>query len=141
MWVGEVTDMVSTRSLSQKVILIGLLASCVTNPPAVAAEWKIPKPSPGLMPNPVQGKSLYADHCAACHGSDLKGSRQGPPMMHKVYEPAHHADMAFQLAVANGVHAHHWQFGDMKPVAGLSPDDVAHITAFVRSEQRKVGIR
>ena len=53
----------------------------------------------------------------------------------------HTHNMAFQLAVANGVRAHHWQFGDMAPVPELTPDDVAHITAFVRGEQRKMGIR
>ena len=88
-----------------------------------------------------RGSKLFTQHCAACHGADLKGSDKGPPMLHKVYEPSHHADIAFQLAVANGVRAHHWQFGDMAPVPGLTPDDVAHITAFVRGEQRKVGIR
>lgn len=108
---------------------------------AAAQGWAVPQPSPGLMPNPVQGKPLYVQHCAECHGDRLQGTDKGPPMLHKVYEPSHHADMAFQLAVANGVRAHHWKFGDMAPVAGLTADEVAHITAFVRSEQRKVGIR
>jgi len=27
------------------------------------------------------------------------------------------------------------------PTPGLAPDDVAHITAYVRNEQRKVGIQ
>ena len=117
-------------------VLCGALISS-----AAAQGWTIPQPSPGLMPNPVQGKPLYAQHCAECHGDRLQGTDKGPPMLHKVYEPSHHADMAFQLAVANGVRAHHWKFGDMAPVAGLTPDDVAHITALVRSEQRKVGIR
>ncbi len=121
-------------------LLIWVLTSAVSLPVA-AQGWKIPQPSPGLMPNPVQGKALYAQHCASCHGADLKGSNQGPPMLHRIYEPSHHADMAFQLAVANGVRAHHWQFGDMKPVPGLNPDTVAHITAFVRNEQRKAGIQ
>ncbi len=107
---------------------------------ALAQGWSIPKPGPGLMPNPGMGKALYANHCAGCHGGDLKGSEKGPPLLHKIYEPSHHADAAFQLAVANGVRAHHWKFGDMAPVKNVTPDDVAHITAFVRTEQRKVGI-
>jgi mono/diheme cytochrome c family protein len=106
-----------------------------------AQTMQIPKPSPGLMPNPAMGKKLFATSCASCHGADLKGSDKGPPMLHKVYEPSHHSDIAFQLAVKNGVRAHHWQFGDMAPVPGLTPDDVAHITAYVRMEQRKVGIQ
>jgi mono/diheme cytochrome c family protein len=106
-----------------------------------AQGWQIPKPSRGLMPNPGMGKVLFANHCAGCHGGDLKGSEKGPPLLHKVYEPSHHADAAFQLAVANGVRAHHWKFGDMAAVKAVTPDDVAHITAFVRMEQRKVGIK
>ena len=108
---------------------------------AQAQSMQIPKPSDGLMPNPGRGKNLFAAQCAACHGADLKGSDKGPPMLHKIYEPSHHGDAAFQLAAARGVRAHHWQFGDMAPVPAVTPDDVAHITAFIRAEQRKVGIQ
>ncbi|HRF71181.1 MAG TPA: cytochrome c, partial [Accumulibacter sp.] len=45
------------------------------------------------------------------------------------------------LAVKSGSRAHHWQFGDMAPVPGLTTDDVAQITAYVRLEQRKAGIQ
>ncbi len=108
---------------------------------ATAGRTGMPVPSPGLMPNPAEGKPLYEKHCAGCHGPDLRGSDKGPPFLHRVYEPSHHSDLAFQLAVKNGVRAHHWKFGDMPPVEGLTPDDVAHITAYVRSQQRKAGIR
>lgn len=93
------------------------------------------------MPNPDAGKSLYGKHCASCHGTDLKGTDKGPPFLHRVYEPSHHGDVAFQLAVKNGVRAHHWKFGDMLPVPGLIPDSVAHITAYIRAEQRRAGIQ
>lgn len=109
--------------------------------PASAQTMQIPKPSPGLMPSTATGKALYQKNCAACHGVDLKGSDKGPSFLHRVYEPSHHGDIAFQLAAKNGVRAHHWQFGDMKPVPGITPDEVAHITAYIRAEQRKVGIR
>ncbi len=112
---------------------------------AFAQGWQVPQASAGLMPNPAQGKKLFAQHCATCHGTDLKGSdkgdKKGPPLLHKVYEPSHHGDAAFQLAAKNGVRAHHWLYGDMAPVPQVTPDDVAHITAYVRLEQRKVGIQ
>ncbi|WP_159683024.1 c-type cytochrome [Cognatazoarcus halotolerans] len=108
---------------------------------AMAQGMQVPKPSAGLMPNPVVGQALFAKNCASCHGADLAGSDEGPPLLHRIYEPSHHSDMAFQMAVRNGSRAHHWNFGDMKPVAGLTPDDVAHITAYVRMQQRKAGIR
>ena len=124
-----------------KLFAPALTALClVTVLPAQAQMMQIPKPSEGLMPNPALGKKLFSANCASCHGADLKGSDKGPPMLHKVYEPSHHGDVAFQLAVKNGVRAHHWHFGDMKAVPGLTPDHVAHITAFIRAEQRKVGI-
>jgi hypothetical protein len=55
-------------------LLVALLPSL-----ALAQGWSIPKPGPGLMPNPVMGKALFANHCAGCHGGDLKGSEKGPP--------------------------------------------------------------
>lgn len=118
-----------------------LALSLGTGLPAQAQSMHIPKPSEHLMPNPALGKKLFAANCASCHGADLKGTDKGPAMLHKVYEPSHHGDAAFQMAAKYGVRAHHWQFGDMKPVPAVTPDEVAHITAYVRMEQRKVGIR
>lgn len=106
-----------------------------------ASAQQIPKPSPGLMPNPSVGKALYEKNCASCHGSNHKGTDKAPPFLHRFYEPSHHGDAAFQLAARNGVRAHHWNFGDMPPVSGVSPNEVAHITAYVRMLQRKAGIR
>lgn len=118
-----------------------LPAVLVVSQTVLAEGLRIPQPSPGLMPNAVTGKALYTQNCASCHGADLNGSDKGPPFLHRVYEPSHHADLAFQLAAKNGVRAHHWQFGDMQPVTAVTPDDVAHITAYVRAEQRKAGIQ
>lgn len=109
--------------------------------PALAQGWQVPQPSPGLMPNLTVGKALYEKNCASCHGVELTGSDKGPPFLHRIYIPSHHGDAAFQLAVKNGVRAHHWSFGDMKPVPDLSADDVAHVTAYVRAKQRGAGIQ
>jgi mono/diheme cytochrome c family protein len=118
-----------------------LFAAAFIGLPAAAQTAQIPKPSPGLMPNPSVGKPLYEKNCASCHGPDLKGTDKAPPFLHRFYEPSHHGDAAFQMAARNGVRAHHWNFGDMPPVPGISPDEVAHITAYVRMQQRKAGIR
>jgi len=108
---------------------------------AFAQGMQIPKPTPGLWPNPAAGKKLFATTCVQCHGVDLHGTKQGPPLVHRIYEPSHHSDAAFQIAVKYGARQHHWKVGDMPPRPGLSPDDVAHITAYVRAEQRRMGIR
>jgi mono/diheme cytochrome c family protein len=92
------------------------------------------------MPNPTKGKELYTQNCAQCHGADLKGTDRGPPLLHKIYETSHHGDLSFQIAAQRGVRAHHWGYGNMPAVPRVTPDDVAHITAYVRYEQRKVGI-
>ncbi|WP_291988226.1 cytochrome c [Candidatus Accumulibacter sp. ACC007] len=125
----------------QLCLLALLIVAAAISLPVAAQDMPVPQPSPGLMPNPAAGKTLFEKNCASCHGANLQGSDKGPPMLSKIYEPSHHGDAAFQLAVKNGSRAHHWKFGDMAPVPGLSPDDVAQITAYVRLEQRKAGIQ
>ncbi|MGR3452602.1 c-type cytochrome [Pseudooceanicola sp.] len=94
-----------------------------------------------LTPEATMGQRAFDATCAACHGENATGRRGfGPPLVHRIYEPSHHSDMAFQLAVQNGVRAHHWKFGDMPPQSGLTPSDVANIVAYVRELQRANGI-
>ncbi|MYA96187.1 MAG: cytochrome c [Nitrospinae bacterium] len=87
-----------------------------------------------------QGKKLFARNCMRCHGPEATGTRIGPPLVHKIYEPSHHGDAAFFMAVSRGVKSHHWKFGDMVPVPGVKPEDVALIVGYVRWLQRKAGI-
>lgn len=129
------------RRSKQRVSILVLPFIFAVSQMVIAEGLHIPRSSPGLMPNAVTGQALYKQNCASCHGADLNGSDKGPPFLHRVYKSSHHADIAFQLAVKNGVRAHHWQFGDMKPVPAVTPDDVAHITAYVRAMQRKAGIQ
>ncbi|WP_370285779.1 c-type cytochrome [Pseudooceanicola nanhaiensis] len=94
-----------------------------------------------LSPEATMGQRAFEATCADCHGENATGKMGfGPPLVHKIYEPSHHADMAFQMAVQNGVRAHHWKFGDMPPQTGLTPSDVANIVAYVRELQRANGI-
>ena len=85
------------------------------------------------------GDALYQANCASCHGTDLRGTAQGPSHLSVVYEPGHHGDAAFLLAARNGVQQHHWGFGNMEPVPGLSDEDISAIVAFVRENQRTQG--
>ena len=85
------------------------------------------------------GATLYEQHCGSCHGVDLKGTDRGPSQLSVVYAPDHHPDESYRSAIANGVRAHHWSFGDMPPVKGLSADQVDEIIAYIRAQQRKHG--
>lgn len=87
------------------------------------------------------GEAKFKANCARCHGERAAGTNQGPPLIHKIYEPSHHGDAAFQMAAARGVRAHHWSFGDMPQIDGVTPEDVKQITAYVRWRQRQAGIQ
>lgn len=88
------------------------------------------------------GQRTYDAVCAACHGENAQGTDGiAPPLVHKIYEPNHHGDMAFALAAKNGVRAHHWGFGNMPPVKGVTQADVLNIVAYVRALQRENGIK
>ena len=44
------------------------------------------------------------------------------------------------LAARRGVRAHHWGFGDMPPVEGVTDADIAAIIAYVRTLQKANGV-
>jgi mono/diheme cytochrome c family protein len=107
------------------------------------AEWaeKAEPASPRQVPAELkQGQGLYLTRCASCHGVDTKGTDKGPTLLSKTYTPYLHADIAFQLAVERGVRAHHWRFGDMPRIPGVSRDEIRAIVEYVRWLQREAGI-
>ena len=87
-----------------------------------------------------EGEAKFNKFCSRCHGPQGQGTNIGPPLVHKIYEPNHHADMAFQRAAAQGVRAHHWKFGNMPKIDGVLPEDVSQIIAYIRWLQRQAGI-
>lgn len=100
------------------------------------------KEQPAQVPSDLKkGQAKFAAHCARCHGDGGVGTAQGPPLVHKIYEPNHHGDQAFQRAASSGVRAHHWNFGDMPKVEGVTTDDVSEIIRYVRWLQRQAGIK
>jgi len=86
------------------------------------------------------GEEKFNAYCSRCHGVQARGTNNGPPLVHKIYEPNHHGDFAFQRAAAQGVRAHHWKFGNMPKIDGVSSDDVNDIIQYVRWLQRQAGI-
>lgn len=129
----------------------------VTAPPAPQEQATAPTPSgtaaegapivevalPAELSSDAQiGKRAFEAKCAQCHGLNAAGvDGAGPPLVHKIYEPNHHGDAAFLVAVRNGVRQHHWDFGNMLPVDGLTDGDVKAIVRYVRELQAENGIR
>jgi cytochrome c len=100
---------------------------------ALPAEWS---------PEAQIGKRAFDAKCARCHGANAAGQNGvAPPLVHQIYEPGHHSDAAFVYAARNGVQSHHWDFGNMAPVDGLTDADVKYIARYVRELQRENGIR
>lgn len=86
------------------------------------------------------GADLYDQSCAACHGTDLRGTARGPSHLSQVYAADHHPDASFRAAISQGSAAHHWDFGDMPPVDGLSDDEIDLIIAYIRDQQETHGL-
>jgi len=88
------------------------------------------------------GAKIFEARCVSCHGVNGEGvAGVGPPLVHAYYQPDSHSDETFQRAVAQGVRQHHWQFGDMPPVEGLTPGDATLAIAYIREVQHANGIR
>ncbi len=117
--------------------LAGLLAAAglLLASPLHAADPPL-KPPDAL----AKGEALFNTNCSACHGVGARGTSKGPPFIDKIYEPNHHADIAFYRAPELGVRAHHWKFGDMPRIPGVTKDDLTQIIAYIRWLQKQAGI-
>lgn len=87
------------------------------------------------------GKRGFEAKCAVCHGINAAGQNGiAPPLVDNIYRPGHHSDMAFVIAAKNGVRSHHWKFGNMPAIKGLTDADVKYIARYIRELQRENGI-
>lgn len=107
-----------------------------------------PSPITSLPKNPNvpfqygRGMKIFRDKCSVCHGQWAEGTAdKGPPLVHPYYEPSHHDDNSFFRAALSGVTAHHWHFGNMPRIEGISEQDVGLVVQFIRWWQRENGIR
>jgi len=90
---------------------------------------------PELSAAAQTGETYFNAKCAACHGTNGAGTQRGPTFIHKIYRGGHHADEAFQRAAKFGAQSHHWNFGDMPPVTGITRAEVAKIVTYIREIQ------
>ena len=124
------------------VLLLGSIATVMIAAPAKSGQSAIyqnPK-EPKMTQRLNLGKFNYDNYCGSCHGKTGGGSEKGPTFISRIYHPSHHGDKAFYIAAKRGVRAHHWPFGDMKPVKGISDDQITLIVEYVRAIQQANGL-
>ncbi|WP_424984286.1 c-type cytochrome [Maritalea sp. S77] len=123
------------------IIAIGAFAYIRMQPNNSTGNAMVEVQSPRLDEQQMVGKELFDANCAACHGENAAG-RDGiaPPLIHDIYKPSHHADIAFVLAAQNGVRAHHWPFGNMPAIETVDEKDVLSIIEYIRALQVANGI-
>ena len=141
------------NSVNSKILVCLLAVAAVSffvfskNTTSTATELKVGEPIESvLVPDQISeigllGKNIFEIKCQSCHGINAAGRYEmGPPLVHKIYEPSHHSDQSFYRAVALGVKSHHWPFGNMAAIEGLTKGDVKAIISYVRELQRENGI-
>ena len=120
-------------SKAAALLAVVLAVAACSGDPVQTAD---PSRDPALV---AEGNELFMANCAQCHGFDLRGTNTGPSLLSEVYEPGHHGDGAFLVAVQTGTPQHHWDFGPMPPIEGLTAEDIEAIVAFVRDRQETEG--
>jgi len=135
----------TARSLHWSWYLLGVFLVAVVggvihltsnNPSTARLDVTVPK----LSGAAASGEKLFAENCVVCHGANAAGGDGGPPLIHKIYEPNHHADGSFYMATKRGVRPHHWKFGPMPPMPNISDSQMVNIVAYIRILQSANGI-
>lgn len=124
------------------VVFVGVYAILPKGPgPSAQGPAMVEVKVPDLTALQKQGEQAFDANCAKCHGANAAGQAGvAPPLIHKIYETSHHGDAAFARAAMLGAQQHHWPFGNMPPVEGITDADIAVITAYIRAVQRANGI-
>ena len=133
--------MIPTMKWSAVAVLACLFlpSGCGGSKPEATA---VAVPPAGNVPAEHQkGEAVFNRFCMPCHGKAAAGTDRGPTFISRIYEPSHHGDPVFLLAPRMGVRAHHWPFGDMPKIEGVTDEDLKEIVGYVRWLQRQAGIQ
>ncbi|PLX34435.1 MAG: cytochrome C [Hyphomicrobiales bacterium] len=121
-------------------VLVGGIAVIAFKNTGGSSGYSVPVKTVKLSRAAKEGEIIFNASCASCHGVNASGTESGPPLIHKIYEPSHHGDAAFLMAPKRGVRAHHWPYGNMPPVEGITDQHTRKIVRYVRELQRANGI-
>ena len=113
-------------------------ASSAEPAPTVTSDAPAPPTTTAAFVVP-DGAAVYQQYCAECHGADLRGTDKGPSQLSIIYEPNHHGDFAYRVAIRDGTREHHWWFGDMPPVEGITDLEIEKVISYIRAEQERLG--
>lgn len=120
--------------------LAAVLSLTVDGKPMAARFGQAALVQPPLSGPSQAGKAPFEAICAVCHGASMRGTDNGPPLLHPFYAAGHHDDAMVLSAVNNGAKAHHWKFGDMPKPEGVKPGQDKEILAYLRAMQTANGI-
>jgi mono/diheme cytochrome c family protein len=128
-----------SKFLTAALVAVGLATGSGAGLAQSGAIYPAPK-EPEMTPRLQLGMMNYGAYCAECHGKTGGGSDKGPTFIHRVYNPGHHGDGSFFVAAKRGARAHHWKFGDMKPVKDVTDAQLELIVEYVRAFQKANGL-
>lgn len=132
--------LVATIAVVAVLALAGAGMLYLSNRSGSTVEGAVTVKLPSLNAVGERGAAVFAENCASCHGTHASGGPGGPPLVHRIYEPNHHGDIAFLYAVRRGVRQHHWGFGNMPAQPQIDDQEIADIVSYVRALQRANGI-
>ncbi|MBI5163905.1 MAG: cytochrome c [Magnetospirillum sp.] len=128
-------------ALQSAAKVTAVLALTVAGKPVSARFAQEAVVKPALSPSAQAGAKVFGEICFACHGTALRGSDAGPPLLHPYYAPgAGHGDEVVLAAIANGAASHHWKFGDMPKPEGIKPGQDKDLLAYIRAMQAANGL-
>lgn len=141
---GRSRDRVPGYAIAVTLALMMMACGAESDPPGATME---PRTDHSVLVTDVAlsdtgraGEEVFNANCSVCHGVGATGTDRGPTLIHRIYHPGHHPDFSIRNAVSQGVRQHHWFFGNMAPVPGVSADEVEEIICYIRERQRGAGI-
>jgi mono/diheme cytochrome c family protein len=86
------------------------------------------------------GRQVYALRCAACHGTDLRGSLTVPSLLSEPYAPDRFDDDAIRAVIRDGIEPDDPADASMPAIGGLSDEQVDAVIDHLRFVQARDGL-